>query len=223
MEEVKQLIEEREIQYPENLLKAREICEKAVEAGGDQVNTATVLLTEILFWLGDYTADKAEKEKFFSAGVEYGKKAVELEPESVAANLWFASNMGNHAVERGIMSALFYLGPIEKHGKKAMELEEGFFHAAPLRLMGRFYQQAPGWPVGPGDGKKALQCLERAMELSPDFGFNHTYLADLHLSNGKKDEARKLLEEAEALPPRPNFQRLNEKIQGEIDALKAKL
>lgn len=220
MEQVQQLIDDRELDYPGNLQKAKELLEKAAET---EAATALPKLTEVLFWLGDYATEPAEKEKIYAEGVEVGKKAVEAAPDSIDAHLWYASNMGNHGLVRGMMSSLFYLGPIEKHGKRAIELDETYFDAGPLRLMGRFYHQAPGWPVGSGDHKKALECLEKAVKIAPDFGYNKTYLADLLISKGKKDEAKVLLEAVLATPENPKIKILQHKFREDAEELLKKI
>jgi tetratricopeptide (TPR) repeat protein len=104
--------------------------------------------------------------------------------------------MGSHGVVRGIMSSLFYIKDIEKAGKKALEADKTFFHAAPLRLLGRFYHQCPGFPIGPGDTKKAVKMLEEAVACAPEFFMNHVYLADALISRYKKADAKKLLQQA---------------------------
>ncbi|MCB1324958.1 MAG: tetratricopeptide repeat protein [Spirochaetales bacterium] len=202
--EADKLLAEREKDFPANLLKAREGYLEAFKAD-DKNAELSAKLAQVMFWLGEYSEAKEDRDKYFGEGVEHGKKAVELAPEAVAAHVWYASNMGSHGLVRGIMSSLFYLGPIEKHAKKAVELDETYFEAAPLRLLGRFYHQAPGWPVGSGDAKKALGLLEKAVQVGPQFAYNHIYLAELYLSRGKKDDAKKLIEQALALPERPDM------------------
>jgi len=193
IDEAMTLLNAREADHPANLLKAREITEQAIE--GDQRDAALTLLAEILFWLGEHSTDNKEKEAYLSAGVEAGKQAVKANPDDVAANLWYAANMGAHGVVRGIMSSLFYIKDIDKAGKKALAADKTFFHGAPLRLLGRFYHQCPGFPIGPGDNKKAVKMLEEAVETGPDFYMNHVYLADALISRYKKADAKKLLQQ----------------------------
>ncbi|MCR9142786.1 MAG: TRAP transporter TatT component family protein [bacterium] len=220
MEEVQQLIDDRELDYPGNLQKAKDILEKAVES---DAAGALPKLAEVLFWLGDYASEDSDKEKYFAEGVEVGKQAVEAAPDAVSAHMWYASNMGNHGMVRGMMSSLFYLGPIEKHGKRAIELDENYFDAGPLRLMGRFYHQAPGWPVGSGDHKKSMECLEKAVKIAPNFGFNKTYLADLLIAKGKKDQAKTLLDEVIAIPEDPKLKILQERCREDARELLKKV
>ncbi len=180
-------------------------------------------LSEIYFWLGEYSDNDTDKDYYFGQGVQYGKTAVELLPNSVQANLWYAANMGSHGMVRGIMSSLFYLGPIEKHGNKAMEIDETYFHGAPLRLMGRFYHQAPTWPIGSGDTNKAIQILEKAVQVGPDFLYNHVYLADVYIAKRRKDEAKQLLEDVINRPTSEKFPRHHEMVVKEAQTLLEKL
>jgi tetratricopeptide (TPR) repeat protein len=187
------LMMEKEKRHPENLLEACSLLR--TELDGKYKKQASVALCEALFWLGDISTVNREKEKYHGEGVEIGKKAVELNDGSAAAHLWYAANMGSHGVARGIMSSLFYLGDIEKHGMRAIELDESFFHAAPLRLIGRFFHQCPGWPIGKGDVNKGIEYLRRAVDLGPDFMLNHYYLADALIAKRRKKEARELLQQ----------------------------
>ena len=190
-------MDHKEDEYPGNLLKACELLRPWME--GKDGKAASVMLAEALFWLGDFADGQADKERYHGEGVEVGKKAVALNPAFAPAHLWYAANMGSHGVARGIMSSLFYLGDIEKHGKKALELDETYFHAAPLRLLGRFYHQCPGWPIGKGDLSKAIAMLEQAVAKGPDFILNHYYLADALVAKRKKADARKVLREIIAI------------------------
>lgn len=201
------LIGDLEEDHPGNLLEARDILRKLV--GGPLAGVASTHLAEALFWLGDIATEKQEKEKFHGEGVTHGKKAVAANEDDVAAHLWFAANMGSHGLARGIMSSLFYLGDIEKHGKRAMTLDRRFFYGAPLRLLGRFYHQCPGWPIGKGDLTKGIKLLEEAVETGPEFMLNHLYLAEAYLARRKKSEARALLEQiidTETFTIRPIYQ-----------------
>lgn len=214
------LLEDREAQYPNRLLAAKEAFEQQL-TGADGAQ-AHILLAETFFWLGDYATGKADREKWFSQGVKIGETAVQKNPNDVAAHLWYAANMGSHGVERGIMASLFYINPIIEHGTKAIDLDETYFHAAPLRLMGRFYHQCPGWPISKGDINKGMSLLEKAVNIAPDFLQNKVYLAEIYMAKRKKREARKLLDEILAAEP-AFLPVLNKGIQKEAKSLIAKV
>lgn len=220
LEKAKELIANREESYPETLLEAKALLQE--ELSGAQAGLAYTLLAETQFWLGEYATEKSEKETYFGEGVEAGKVAVAKQPDDVASHLWYAANMGAHGITRGIMSSLFYLSPIDQHGKKAVALDENFFYAAPLRLMGRYYHQAPGWPVGKGDLGKAIKHLEKAVDKGPEFLLNHLYLAEAYLARRKKKEAAKLLEHIKSAAPGV-FPVYHERIKAEAAVLEKKV
>jgi len=216
-EKAVQFLRNMEDEHPENLLKARDLFLHST--GGDRAGEAYSYLAETLFWLGDITEDKTQKERFHGEGVEYGKNAVKHSPNSVEANLWYAANMGSHGMARGIMSSLFYLGDIDKYGSQAMTLDKAFFHGAPLRLMGRFYHQCPGWPIGKGDIGKAIKLLEQAVEVGPGFLLNHLYLAEAYIAKRRKKEARQVLEnmlKQEQFEVMPHYQKNVQELAREL-------
>ncbi|MCB1174075.1 MAG: hypothetical protein KDK39_10935 [Leptospiraceae bacterium] len=219
---IENLIANREVNFPEGLLEARQTLQSAMDSPETSA-PASLALVEVLFWLGDYSETKEDKNKYFAEGVAVGKIAVEKNPESAAAHMWFASNMGQHGLIQGIMKSASYMGPIEKHGKKACDLDEGFFYSAPLRLMGRFYHQAPGFPIGPGNNTKSQKMLEKAVEKNPEFSYNKLYLADLLLSRSKKQDAKALLEAVIAAPALEGMAGMEQRVKSEAQELLKKV
>ena len=223
-EEIDRLIEDREGDYPNNLLKARELLLPLVE--GEAARDVYLRLAETLFWLGEYSENNEDKEKYFNEGVQYGEKAVKVAEDSAGAHMWYASVLGSYGVVRGIMSSLASMKTIETHGNKSMELDDSYYYSGPLRLMGRFYHQAPPWPLGSGDTKKAIQILEKACLQNPDFYYNQIYLADALLSRnskGDKEEARKLIELVKSSEANPKYPRHFALIQADADKVAEKL
>ena len=204
MEKILQLLVDRENDYPDALLDARkQLLDLLEESKND--SEVTTRLAEVHYWLGTLAEDETEKEEILARGVELGKQAVILAPDSVAANFWYTNCMAAHGMVRGMMNSLFYLKPMEKYGNRALELDETFFNAAPLRMMGRFYCKVPPCPVGPGDKKKGLALAKRAVELAPDYLYNQVILAEAYLSARYFDEAREGFEKVLAAPEPEQF------------------
>lgn len=221
-EEISKFIQSREENFPDGLLKAKELLEAQIKEDSNNAK-AYLQLSEVLFWLGDYSENKDDKNKFFEEGVAAGKIAVEKNPDSAAAHMWYASNMGQHGLIQGIMKSAMYMGPIEKHGKKSMDIDENYFDGGPLRLLGRFYHQAPGFPIGPGNNSKSLKMLEKAVEKGPNFAYNHLYLADLLISKSKKKEARLLLEKIKSMSAPAGMEKLHARVQKEAGEMMSKV
>ena len=214
MDRILKLIAERESDFPGALLKARDLLLELIsEEDGD--GEALAAQAEVHYWLGIYTPDSEAREKYLAQGVVYGKQAAAMLPDSVAANFWFATCMAAHGVVRGLMNSLFYLRPLELHGNRALELDEAWFSAGPLRLMGRFYSRVPPWPVGPGDKKKGLALARRAVELAPGHLYNTVVLADAYLAARYFDEAGELLRSVLAVPEPRDFKLNHARCQAE--------
>ena len=220
LDEAEILLENREEDHPANLERARDLF---IEGKDEDEPASWTGLAETYFWLGEYASSNDVKETNHSKGVEAGKKAVTLASSWVDAHLWYAANMGSHGVVRGIMSSLFYLKDLERHGKLAMEIDEAYFYGAPLRLMGRFYHQCPGWPIGAGDIKKSITLLEKAVETGPDFILNHVYLAEAYMAKKRKSDAQKVLEKTKEVQAPEGLEVYHKMIQKQVQELSAKV
>lgn len=204
MKKILRLIADRENDYPGALLEAQKRLLAHLDENEND-GSALTLLAEVQYWLGIFCKDDLEKEGLLAEAVAFGRKAAALKPDSVAANFWYANCMAAHGMVRGMTSSLFYLEPMEEHGNRALELDESYFNAAPLRLMGRFYSKVPPSPVGTGDKKKGLLLAKRAVELAPDHLYNRVILAEAYLSARYFDEAREGLENVLATPEPDKF------------------
>lgn len=207
MKKILHLIADREKDYPGALLEAQKRLLALLDENEADGSVLT-LLAEVEYWRGIFCKDDLEKEGLLAEAVAFGRQAADLEPDSVAANYWYANCMAAHGMARGMTNSLFYLEPIEEHGNRALELDESFLNAAPLRLMGRFYCKVPPWPVGPGDKKKGLSMAIRAVKLAPDCLYNSLVLSEAYLSARYFDEAREGLEKI-LVSPEPDDLKLS--------------
>ena len=82
--------------------------------------------------------------------------------------------------------------------ERAVELDPGVDGGGPLRLLGALYLRAPPWPRGPGDGEKALELLEQAVEEYPEHPLNHLFYAEALLDDEEPIDALEEIQEARA-------------------------
>ncbi len=191
-QKVRKLIDERELD-DENLEAARDELFELVEKDSECAR-AYGLLSEINYWLGEFTTDADDKIAFFDEGVECGKSGIEIDEDSLEANFWLAVNSGSYGQEKGIMQSLAMISPIKAAAEKAIELDAHYFYGGPWRVLGRLYNKAPGFPFSIGNNKKAIECLEKAVEIGPKFYLNHLFLAEAYISNREKSKAKTNLE-----------------------------
>lgn len=216
-QKVRKLVDERELDDV-NLESARDELFALVE-NDSECDWAYGLLSEINYWLGEYTTDAADKIAFFDEGVECGKTGVEINADSLESNFWLAVNYGSYGQEKGIMQSLALITPIKEAAEKALELDAGFFYGGPWRVLGRLYHKAPGFPFSVGNTKKAIECLEKAVNAGSKFYLNRLFLAEAYISNREKAKAREQLQWILNAPLNKNHEREDEGYKREAESL----
>ncbi|CAN5293676.1 hypothetical protein BH10ACI1_BH10ACI1_01380 [soil metagenome] len=147
-----------ELNPTENLPKSKAAAEKAIELD-ETLSEGYTSLGATDFWLWDW---KAVESNY--------KRALELNPNSANAHLFYAhflSNMGRHT------EAL-------NEVKLARELDPLFPFAGALE--GQFLLHA-------GRADEALDRLQKTLELAPNFWMPHLFASSVYIEKGKYDEA----------------------------------
>lgn len=187
-----------------NLKEAESILLKHLKKEPD-CDWAYGLLSQICYWRGEVSS--SDLLETYEKGVEYGEKGVEANEDSLESNFWLSVNYGLVGREKGMIYAMRLIDPIEKHTRKALELDESYFYGAPLRVLGRLYNQLPSWPISRGDNKKALDFMLKALKHGPKFYLNHIYIADIYAATKNKAKAREHLEWVINAPLSPNHEK----------------
>lgn len=216
----RKLINERELNE-EHLDTAFDLLEEVTEED-PTCDWAYGLLSEIYYWTGEF-ADAEDKLFNFEHGVNYGEKGIAANEDSLEANFWLAVNYGSLGNEKGIMKSLSLIQPIKNCVEKVLEIDESYFYGGPWRVLGRLYHKAPGFPFSIGDSKKALECLEKALQFGPKFYLNHLFIAELYQSLRNKDKAREHLEWILNAPLNKNHEREDEGYKRDAEELMGKI
>jgi tetratricopeptide (TPR) repeat protein len=125
-------------------------------------------------------------------GIVLARRARAVKPDGVEGCYWYALNVGELAdVDRSY--GLDAVGEMQTALKRAIELDERYDFAGPLRVMGILHLRTPQPPASIGSPRKGLQSLRRAVELFPDYPENYLYLAEALHDNGRVDEAKEAL------------------------------
>ena len=103
--------------------------------------------------------------------------------------------MGRYGETKGIMKALFLVGPIKRAMEETIRLDPA--HGGAHHVLGEILWQLPGFAGG--DKKRALKEFEEAVRLSPDYTANHGPLAEAYLHFKRRDDAIKTLKAVEAV------------------------
>ena len=139
------------------------------------------------------------------SGVVLARRARELNPEDVAGHYWYAINVGLLA-NADRLYGLKAVDEMEPALRRAIELDERYDFAGPLRVLGILYLRTPGPPTSIGSSRKGLRLLQRAVELFPDYPENYLYLAEALRDTGRGDEAKQAAQKVLDAAPWPDRQ-----------------
>jgi tetratricopeptide (TPR) repeat protein len=155
-------------------------------------------------------------------GIVCARRARELNPDGVEGYYWYALNVGRLAdVDRtyGVNA----VGEMQTALKRAIELDERYDLAGPLRVTGVLYLRTPQPPASIGSPRKGLRLLERAVELFPDYPENYLYLAEALHDNNRADDAKEALRKVLETQPWPDQQFESEQWKAQALKLRAQL
>lgn len=194
-------------EQPRNLVrvtKAAQLLETSARARPDEY-AAQWQAAQALAFLGENDSRAEFRKESARRGIVLSRRACELKPDGVEGHYWYAINVGLLAdVDRSY--GLDAVGEMETALKRAIEIDEKYDYAGPLRVLGILHLRTPPPPVSIGSPRKALKLLQRAVEDFSDYPENYLYLAEALRDSDKKDEARQILQKVLDAPPWPDRQ-----------------
>jgi tetratricopeptide (TPR) repeat protein len=139
-------------------------------------------------FLSDEYGDDARKKEYAEKGTEYAKQAVTADDKRVEGHYYAGITIGQYAYVQQTQARALVPQVLEA-AKKAVQINEKFDHAGPLRLLGSIYAQAPEPPTSVGDHEEGVKTLSRAVQLAPGFPQNYLLLGDAHRIMKNLDQA----------------------------------
>lgn len=191
LKKAEQLIQARET--PGNLEQAITLL-SAHESDPDPSLPLLIDLTQAQALLVDTydlgkTAERQKHKEHREAGKLTAARALAIDPESGPAHYWLGLLLLYSSDGEQSYSLL-------KQAVKELEIADkrspGVDDAGPARMLGRVYQQTPGWPFL-GSTSKSIEYLERARKDAPDNLRNSLWLGLSYESAGKGKRAKEQL------------------------------
>jgi tetratricopeptide (TPR) repeat protein len=165
--------------------RARDLLQKEVDRAPSL--EALLLLAWVHLAWGDYRAGSAEaKLASYERGRDTARRAIDMNPKSPEAHLWYAANLGRWAITKGKLRAAFLLSTLKHEVQTVLDLDPN--HVPGLALAGSLYLEIP--TLFGGDVPRAAGYLRRALALDPHFTRARVELARCLIEEGKYGEAR---------------------------------
>lgn len=170
-----------------------------------------------------YQLPPSEQEKEFERLTSEAEKAIARNPNRAEVLIWHGIIEASQAGAKGGLGALSLVKDAKKSFERALEINPDALHGSAYTSLGSLYYQVPGWPIGFGDDKKALDLLKKGIAVNPDGIDPNFFLGDFLFRSGDLDNAERALKKALAAPARPGRKLADEGRRKEIAQLLEKI
>ncbi len=167
---------------------------------------AKLFLNWTYYYLGMSEAADKDKAKYHGMGAEWGRKAVELEPRNPAANFAFASTLGGHAENSGMLAMIRYSLDLGRAIMITVEEDPTYMYGGFSRYLAASFSAAGelsfrvaemlGFPED-----LIIRVSVFATRQEPAYIDNYFRLGKMYLALDRKSEAKKALENAISANP----------------------
>ncbi len=174
-----------------------------------------------------------ERKRVVAAAVEHAREAVKAAPDSAAGHLELAVALGRQALKEGPKTQLSLAREIKSEVDRALAIDPTLGRAWHVRALWNrrlaslnFLERTAASTILGGVPKgasmdNAVADLQKAIELEPGYVNHHLELGRTYMMMKRRDDARRELERAIALPPTSSAR--DPKYQAEARELLARL
>lgn len=159
--------------------------------GGNDRYEVQWRLARALFFLGQEAGSRNASRQLYSAGICAGERAAALNDNRVEGHFWVGVNLALFAEINGGFRGLRALRWARLELKRAIEIDERYHGAGPLRVLGRLDHKAPR--ILGGNRKRSRRLLDQAIAIAPSNSVTLAYAAELAIENGEIDRASDIL------------------------------
>lgn len=154
--------------------------------------------------IANYELSGDDQVEAFEGLIDRADAAAAAHPESADVLIWNGIIKSSFAGVKGGLGALSMVKAAKKSLEAAMKVDASALDGSAYTSLGALYYQVPGWPVGFGSDKKAVQLLRKGLEINPDGIDSNYFYADYLLQKKQYEQAEKYLLKAQNAAPRPN-------------------
>jgi Tfp pilus assembly protein PilF len=148
------------------------------------------------YYVGDGAAKK-EKLGYFERGIAAGQRAVAEQPNGVEGHFWLGANYGGYSAFKALLTVKKIRAEMETVLRLNAAYEEGRAYLA----LGELDRQLPRL-LG-GNINRAISYLEQGLKLTPQNMEMKLALAEAYFDSGRREDARRQLQEILQMPINP--------------------
>jgi tetratricopeptide (TPR) repeat protein len=170
-----------------------------------------------------YKVAAKEQEEAYEKLAKESARVVTLYPTRAEPAIWHGIIEASYAGAKGGLGGLSLARSAKKSLEQALTIDPRALDGSAYTSLGSLYYQVPGWPIGFGDDKRALEFLQKGLAVNPD-GIDPNYFhGDFLFRTGDYAGAEQALRKALQAPPREGRQLADEGRRKEINELLEKV
>ena len=154
------------------------------------------------YFLGKFTTQEDEAEEALEEGRDAGKIAFRVDPQKPDGHFWYAANLGELSKRSPITVGLRSVNDIQESMNKVIELQPDYQGASSYDALA---QVELATRLKGGDAKKAVEYLEKGLQIAPDNTNIRLHLGEAYLAVKRDADARKQLEYILQMKPNPEY------------------
>lgn len=166
-----------------------------------------------------YQAPAAQQEPQLERLTEQARQSAVRNPSSADVLIWYGIIESTYAGAKGGLGALPHVKNAKKTLEQALAIDPQALGGSAYTSLGSLYYQVPGWPIGFGDDRKALDYLQRGLAINPDGIDPNYFYGDYLFRKGDYAQAERALRKALQAPARPGRKLADEGRRREIAQL----
>ena len=170
-----------------------------------------------------YEVPAKQQEAEFERLAKDSARVVAQYPKQAEPAIWHGIIEASYAGAKGGLGALSLAKSARKSFEYALSINPNALDGSAYTSLGSLYYQVPGWPIGFGDDKKALELLQKGLALNPN-GIDPNYFhGDFLFRAGDYAGAEQALRKALQAPPREGRKLADDGRRREINDLLGKI
>ena len=154
------------------------------------------------YFLGRQSDSEKESEQAFENGVQAGKIAARIAPDKPDGHFWFAANLGEQAKKSPVTVGIKSVDDIREAMKKVIAIQPDYQGASAYDALAQV-ELTTG--LFGGKPEKAVEYLEKALELEKNNSYIYLHLAQAYLAVGRDAEAKRHLQHVLKMNPSPEY------------------
>ncbi|MEP6703474.1 MAG: TRAP transporter TatT component family protein [Acidobacteriota bacterium] len=154
------------------------------------------------YFLGKLTSNEQEAEASLGQGRDAGKIAKRVDPQKPDGYFWYGANLGELSKRSPITVGLSSVDEIKDAMNKVIELQPDYQGASSYDALA---QVELATRIKGGDAQKAVEFLEKGLQLAPENTNIRVHLAEAYLAVKRDADARNQLDYVLQMKPNPEY------------------